>query len=62
MSSPDSSNNLDAPHVFEKLTKPDPFTEDSFFETIRLVKKHMFVSKKRNKQNVIYPIERERDK
>jgi len=58
MSSLDSSNNLDAPHVFDKLTKPESFTENSLFETIRLVKKHMFVSKKRNKQNVVYPIER----
>ena len=58
MSSSDSSNNLDALHVFDKITKPDTFTENSLFETIQLVKKHMFVSKKRNKQNVVYPIER----
>lgn len=58
MSSPDSSNNLDALHVFDKITKPDTFMDRSLLETIRLVKKHMFVSKKRNKQNVVYPIER----
>jgi hypothetical protein len=58
MSSLDSSNNLDTHHVFTQITKPDPFTNRSFFETIRLVKKHIHISKKRNKQNVVYPIER----
>ena len=58
MSSLDSSNNLDALHVFTQITKPDPFTKHSFFETILLVKKYMIISKKRNKQNVVYPIER----
>lgn len=58
MSSLDSSNNLDAHHVFTQIPKPDPLTEPSFFETIRLVKLHIHISKKRNKQNVVYPIER----
>ena len=53
MSSPDSSNNLDTLHVFNKITKPDTFADRSLFETIRLVKKYMTVSKKRNKQNVV---------
>lgn len=61
MSSLDSSNNIDTHHVFTKITKPDPFRKHSFFETIRLVKKHIHISKKRNKQNVVYPIEREPD-
>jgi len=34
----DSSNNLDALHVFDKITKPDSFAENSLLETIRLVK------------------------
>ena len=58
MSSPDSSNNLDALHVFDKIIKPDTFMDRSLFETIRLVTKYMIISKKRNKQNVVYPIER----
>lgn len=61
MSSLDASTNLDAPHVFEKLIKPDTFMERSLFETILLVKKYMIISKKRNKQNVVYPIERVSD-
>ena len=59
MSSLDSSNNLDAYHVFTQIPKPEPFIKHSFLETIRLVKKHIHISKKRNKQNVVYPIERE---
>jgi len=58
MSSLDSSNNLDAHHAFTQITKPEPLTELSFLETIRLVKQHIHISKKRNKQNVVYPIER----
>ena len=45
MSSLDSSNNLDEPVVFTQITKPEPFTEPSFFETIRLVKLHIHISK-----------------
>ena len=58
MSSSCSGNILDEPHVFTQITKPEPFTEHSLFETIRLVKLHIHISKKRNKQNVVYPIER----
>jgi hypothetical protein len=58
MGSQYSDNILDEPVVFTQITKPEPFTEPSFFETIRLVKLHIHISKKRNKQNVVYPIER----
>jgi hypothetical protein len=58
MSSPDTVNILDVPHVFDKITKLEPLLQNSLQETILLVKNHIRISKKRNKQNVIYPIER----
>ena len=61
MSSLDSSNNVDSLHIFQNLTKPQLLLDNSLFETIRLIKKHMVISKNRNKRNVIYPIEREPD-
>ena len=57
-----NSNDLKNVHVFHKTNKNrDLLLEYSLKNTITLVKKYMVVSKKRNKQNVIYPIDREPD-
>jgi len=56
-----NSNNLEKMHVFHKINKPDLLLQCSLCKTIELVKKYMVVSKKRHKQNVVYPIDREPD-
>ena len=56
-----NSNNLENIHIFHKINTKDLLLQCSLYNTIALVKKYMVVSKKRNKQNVVYPIEREPD-
>ena len=61
MMSDRNSNNPEKVHVFHKVNKIDFLLQCSLCKTIELVKKYMVVSKKRNKQNVVYPIDREPD-
>jgi hypothetical protein len=56
-----NSHNLDNAPIFHKINAKELLLQCSLYNTITLVKKYMLVSKKRNKQNVVYPIEREPD-